>query len=229
MKILIAVQSCTRDAYNGANQAIRDTWATRLPDGWDLRFFLGCGAAKPIEQEHPNWQKDYRNLCAVKPQAVVQPPPFTDLKPGEILLQVPDDYPHMVHKQAASRQWALEMGYQRIFKCDTDTAIDFRKFKLSHADYCGVPDAGWDFRTTNHQTLSYAFGGNGYWLSERAAWLSLTEDYFTMAEDVWTGLALKNPHKILLTPTVSLGTTHLGQATASYRPEQMYNWWKKNQ
>ncbi len=45
-KILFAVKSCLRDAENGANQAIRDTWGKYLND---LYFFIGNGMTMPDE------------------------------------------------------------------------------------------------------------------------------------------------------------------------------------
>ena len=41
MKILVAVKSCKRDIERGCHQVIRDTWGSKLPDNFTLRFFVG--------------------------------------------------------------------------------------------------------------------------------------------------------------------------------------------
>ncbi len=82
-------------------------------------------------------------------------------KPDEVLLEVPDDYGHLPEKTIAICQYALEHGYDYLFKCDDDTLVyvdrlvwelmsnrfvDYGGFR--HAHVCG--------------------GGPGYWLSRKA-------------------------------------------------------------
>jgi len=43
MRILVAVKSCQRDIERGCHQVIRDTWGSKLPDNFDLMFFVGEG------------------------------------------------------------------------------------------------------------------------------------------------------------------------------------------
>src|SRR5215469_6598908 len=41
MRLLIAVKSCRRDQQTGCHEAIRETWGNGLPEGVDVRFFMG--------------------------------------------------------------------------------------------------------------------------------------------------------------------------------------------
>ena len=62
LRILIAVKSCARDAENGFNQTIRETWGKDVR-GADLRFFLGQGAVARKEDEVLlDCPDDYRSL-----------------------------------------------------------------------------------------------------------------------------------------------------------------------
>lgn len=181
MRLLIGVKSCHRDMANGFNQAIRDTWAKHIPLGVDFRFFMGHGNTMP--------QAD------------------------EVILDCPDDYMSLPHKTRAILRWSLAQGYDFIFLCDTDTfcmperllASGFENYDLTGLfnGKIGVPrategDAGpWQpADQSNGATRYWAWisGGNGYWLSCRAAQIVLdwvgTGDW---AEDRSIGQAL-GPH-----------------------------------
>src|SRR3990172_12833817 len=45
------------------------------------------------------------------------------LEPDEVRLDVPDDYNGLVLKSQAIRRWALDQGYDFVFKADRDTYI----------------------------------------------------------------------------------------------------------
>ena len=49
-----------------------------------------------------------------------QPTAYTP-KDDEVALPVPDDYFHLVFKTKAMHKWALENGFDFVYKCDTDT------------------------------------------------------------------------------------------------------------
>lgn len=137
---LLASKSCQRDAGNGLNQTIRDTWGKDV-QGADLKFFVGRGAIP--------------------------------LKDDEVKLDCADDYESLPHKTKAICKWMLERDYGFIFLCDTDTyvrpdrllASGFEQYDFmgSFNGPIGVPNA------MQEKYWAWCSGGNGYWLSRRAA------------------------------------------------------------
>jgi hypothetical protein len=93
MKLLIAVMSC--HAYRDRANAIRATWANDVPQGVDLRFFLGNA------------------------------PELAKIIPGEdeVFLDVPDDYGRFPLKVQAMRRWARDHGYDFLLKLDDDVYL----------------------------------------------------------------------------------------------------------
>ena len=169
MKILIAISSCARDAQNGYNQAVRDTWIKDLT--CDYKFMVG--------------------------ETDIQ------LKDDEVRLPCPDDYLSLPYKTLETYRWALENGYDFIFKCDTDTFI--RPEKLLSGDFhlydyygsfngpIGVPGVVYN------SCYSWTSGGSGYWVSRKAAELIIAEGVTKKAvcpnlripcEDLWIGQVL---------------------------------------
>lgn len=162
MKILVAVKGCERDCQNGFHQAIRDTWAKDV-EGADVRFFVGEGRLP--------------------------------LKDDEIRLSCADDYLSLPHKTREILSWALDRDYDYIFLADTDTYIipsrlwytDWEKFDLTGLfnGVIGKPNA------TEGKYWAWISGGNGYWLSSRAARIVRDHPYTgDWAEDRITGQAL---------------------------------------
>lgn len=165
MKTLMAVKGCERDAGNGFHQAMRDTWVKDV-QGADVRFFLGQG--------------------------------YSQLRDDEVRLGCPDDYMSLPQKTRAILTWALERSYDYVFLCDTDTyvipgklaATGFDRFDLTGLfnGAIGRPNA------TEGKYWAWISGGNGYWLSARAA--AIVRDHphnGDWAEDRITGQAL-GPH-----------------------------------
>lgn len=108
-----------------------------------------------------------------------------DLLQDEVWLNAPDNYRGLPAKMREVIRWALNHGYDYVWKVDCDTRIfsqDFEKFPFGHYDYVG--------KFLGHE--AYASGG-GYGLSRRAMEVVLAFDgraYW--AEDVVTGEALRD-------------------------------------
>jgi hypothetical protein len=135
----------------------------------DLKFFYGephpergciCGGILP------------RKDCPGHPKA------------DEVYLSVLDDYEHLPHKTQAICRWAVERGYDYIFKCDTDTAVYvdrlIRELLGRPFEYGGFVNS-----------VNECSGGPGYFLSQRAARIvgnSGNPEHW--AEDKWTGRSL---------------------------------------
>ena len=219
MRMLIAVQSCIRDSNNGANQAIRDTWMKDIAGSYDCRFFIGRNVRRALGEEHPNFQKDYRNFQRSKfnPRSEPLIPEF--LKGDEVMLSVPDEYSHLTYKFRGICNWALAAGYDYVFKVDTDTYVDTKLLpKQNLRDYVGVHDAGVDYR--NGKYVAFAFGGNCFILSKKSMSLLANEKPDILADDAWVGVHL-NERGITLRPFVGELTDHLGHGTGQYRWKQM--------
>jgi hypothetical protein len=149
----------TCQAYRHRADCQRETWVKDIPPSLDYKFFLGQSNEKA-------------------------PTPL----PDEIVLLAGDDYKSFPAKVQAMLRYALENGYDRIFKCDDDVYVDPVRLADAipvNADYCGRkrgPSGG--------HPAPYA-SGFSYWLSSAAAKIivdsSLTND---PAEDRWVGNTL---------------------------------------
>src|SRR6266704_2712838 len=159
MKKLIAIVTCHAPQYKERANAQRATWAKHATQcGFDLRFFLG--------------------------QAPAGQRPGAD----EVFLNVDDGYHGMPAKVKAVCKWALENGYDYLFKTDDDCYVNMlvlRATKHEGKDYVGRfrgPSGGYP--------ADYA-SGYAYWLSRKAmaavSAASLTEDW---AEDRWVANSL---------------------------------------
>jgi hypothetical protein len=193
MRKLLAITSCVRDAQNGNNQAIRDTYlrdAAQYPD-LEYRFFIGDGTPTGEDEstlragvhgaaDH-NRGIDYNEKCKESEQ-YAKPTPY-EPKADEVMLPVPDDYFHLVYKVRAMHRWAQEHNFDYIFKADTDTYIDVARLLESGFqvhDFIGGP-AG----------PGFVAGGGGYWLSRAASRIVAQEPISNWAEDCWVSQKLK--------------------------------------
>ena len=82
----------------------------------------------------------------------------------EVYLDAPDDYKNVTYKTKAMYKWALEKGYDYIFKCYPDTYVCPKRLMKSgfeEYDYSG------NF-ACKPLTGPYCCGGTGYWLSRKA-------------------------------------------------------------
>lgn len=86
----------------------------------------------------------------------------------EIIVDEPDDYDSLPKKVRAAFQWALDRGYDYIFKADCDTYINVPALLASGYEaheYVGLMgDEG-----AGGGLAHCPSGGVGYWLSARAA------------------------------------------------------------
>lgn len=178
MKILVAISSCGDFERNLNNQAMRDTWLPELArHGIDYKFFFGVGQKAP------------------------------QLEDSVILPEVPDDYGHLTYKTRESLAWAMDHGYDGVFRCFPDTyvhvdrlmASDFRLYDY-YGDFRreegGRTDGGsGEFRPTLQQAQNYASGGAGYWLNRKAIEFLIhapilgvwRDDLTPYVEDLWVG------------------------------------------
>jgi hypothetical protein len=232
VKILIAITSCVRDAQNGNNQAIRDTFLKDKPEV-EYRFFLGDGTPTGEDETRlragvygavdPNRGIDYNVKCTESEQYTQS----TDYKPqaDEITLPVPDDYFHLVYKVRSMHRWLQQQtpGWDFVYKCDTDTYVSISRLLSSgfqNHDFSGGP-AG----------CGNIAGGGGYWLSHKASSKIAQASVTNWAEDCWVSETLKThgilPHTDVrysdnpVTLHNDLISTHLG-FKPGYNADMMY-------
>ena len=178
-KVLIAVPVCWKYAYGqhtiavqrhteGRIEAVRDTWAKDVVPFRDyvhLKFFYG---RRPTNR-----------------------PP--QMKPDEIILNVPDDYDHLPHKMQGIYQYAIQHGYEYVFKADDDGFLYIDR--LMRTDYEGVDQLGFSNCThgLGQKCGCYITGGCGYFLSKKAMLAAIAEPIRPndWAEDLITGRALR--------------------------------------
>ena len=230
MRVLLGVTSCVRDAQNGNNQAIRDTWGKDLPADVDLRFFIGDGTATGEDEAHirrgvqgcvdHNRGIDYNAKCNSDQSNSAGYVPQTD----EVMLPCPDTYFHLVWKVREMHRWACSQNYDYIFKADTDTFVNVSRLLASgfqNYDFSGGP-AG----------PGSVAGGGGYWTSRRASGIIAVSPVTYWAEDGLVSNALRS-HQItlhtdtrysdnLVTASNDLISTHLG-FKPGYHAKMMYD------
>lgn len=102
-------------------------------------------------------------------------------KTDEVFLDCLDDYDGLPAKVKAMCRWAVEQGYETVFKCDDDTDIQANKFEIPDAEYAGL---------ASFRPVPYCSGG-GYFLRNQAlkviAGAPLNGELF---EDRWVGFIL---------------------------------------
>jgi hypothetical protein len=112
--------------------------------------------------------------------------------PDEVILDCPDDYNSLNLKTKAILYWAIEHGYDAIFKCDDDSYVFPRRLLNSEIikyDYAGCYIPAGKIGGVSYPAFA---GGGGYWLSSKAAKLILDSNlyYFISAEDRNVGFIL---------------------------------------
>lgn len=172
MKILIAILSCSRDAENGFNQVVRETWGRHV-DG-DLRFFMGRNAVVSCEDEILLDAEDgYLDL------------PYKSRELQRWVTSQGYDFVYKCDTDTYVRPHVLlesnfhEFDYVGVFNGPL-----------------GVPNkvpGGWMTRPSGRTGDFFAWpsGGSGYWLSAKASRIvaeaNEIDDY---AEDRWVGQVL---------------------------------------
>jgi hypothetical protein len=234
MKVLIAITSCVRDAQNGIEQAQRDTFLKDISKYPDViyKFFIGDGTPTG-EDETPlramvagahdnNRGINYEEKCKT---GETQPAAYSP-KDDEVVLQVPDDYFHLVFKVRKMHQWALDHGFEYVYKCDVDTYVDLERLMRSGFEQHDF--TGWQ-SSPQHPVVA---GGGGYWLSRRALQVSAAAPIQVWAEDHWisnslchVAIPLHNDTRYsdeVVTRRNNLISTHVG-FKAGYQPSMMYD------
>lgn len=119
-------------------------------------------------------------------------------EPGqdEVQLDVPDDYKHLRHKVQAMFRWAVDQGYDAVFKTDDDVLVlpDRLLSGFIRYDYVGRvrgPSRENDAPRIYGAAESNFCSGFGYWCSRRAAEIvANAPENSDWAEDRFSGNAL---------------------------------------
>lgn len=143
-----------------------------------LIAIVTCHKDKQANQrERETWLKD----STIDYKFFLGQPVETGLS-DEIYLNVPDDYSSLPYKVKESFRWALDAGYDFIYKCDSDTYVNIQR----------LLDSGFEnYDFTGHLKESYIQGGPGYWISSKAARLTLDVVVDHWAEDLWVSRIMK--------------------------------------
>ena len=239
LKVLIACCSCWRDVTGGSNEAIRKTWAKDLPEGWDLKFFLG-GVDPSEDFIVPMDSPGPGSIGNLSDDKGILPKLFTAVPvDDEVVLQVPDGYFYLPWKTTESLRWALERGYDYIFRCFTDTYLFVDR--LMQSEFYRHDFSGRSFfcpPCKSHPKAKHTapHGGAGYWLSRKAAqivvdypeqshWGEDTHVGFVMSE---AGIPLFNEGR-LFDPHLGANenrpklTRHLNERAQKWNPKLMYD------
>ncbi len=126
-----------------------------------LFAILSCHAMRHFEvAERETWLRDlppgvgYRFFLGYAP--------VFSLVDDEEYLDVGDSFSDVTAKSVAMHRWALEHGYDFVFKADLDTFV--RPVALLQSGFEGEHYTG----GRNCQGIPFASGGSGYWLSKKA-------------------------------------------------------------
>lgn len=172
IRTLIAVESC----YNHTNRhdAIRETWFRDLATT-EKKFFVG-GFHTPEEMGQGMYKV------------------ASWLKEDEVRLPVHDAYTALSWKTQAICRWALDHGFDHVFKCDTDTVVNPWTLLMTgfqNLDYLGGNNADTNVPGFLPGTIDFCSGGAGYWLSRKALTIVANAASMTSpAEDVFVANAL---------------------------------------
>ncbi len=190
-KILIAISSCRRDARNGYNDALRETWIKDIPSDVSYAFFIGDGTPTN-DNEHAiaasqtggdaNRGIDYAAKGKASVISAAAEPPL-EPRQDEVILQVPDDYRHIAVKVRAIFQYALAKEFDYVFKCETDSYV--------------VVDRLLKSGFAKHDILGGAAGrniagGSGWWMSKKAMQAVVNDPINTWSDDCWFPTLLRN-------------------------------------
>ncbi len=210
MTCLIAVSSCERDAQNGFNAAMRQTWIREMQqvEGFEYRIFYGRG-----EKE---------------------------LLPDEVRLDVPDDYNGLPFKTRESLRWALDHNFDFVFRAFVDTCINPHRLRTSgfaRHHYFGCFPGGYEPGPDAQGHYAYASGGPGYFTDRKAMEAIIAAEPDHWAEDLWIGDVLGRAgicghhdsqfwFKWVRMAT-GAATVHLSRGTDNYNPQWMFECYRQ--
>ena len=184
-RLLIAIPACHKFEYG--------RWESRQSPHYDPKNEPYCedihisGPNPRIQAVRDTWWRDVNVFPNFEAKFFYGEPHNRAPLADEIFLDIPDDYGALPQKTQAICKWALENGFDYLYKCDDDTAVyvdglaqELLQFRF---DYAG-------FTHSNVCT-----GGPGYFLSKRAMHVVAhagKPDFW--AEDVWVSkvLGLRN-------------------------------------
>jgi Galactosyltransferase len=167
-KLFVAILSCWQDERNGNNNAVRETWLKDMC-GLNYAFILG----EPSVQQ----------VMLVEPPSDIQ------------MYGVDDGYNALPWKTKFAVQYALNAGYDYLYKCDRDTFVLPRRLMscgYEQRNYLGhFPLHPREGDITSGPDMAghhvYASGGCGYFLSRKAMEIITNEPVLDWAEDRWVG------------------------------------------
>jgi hypothetical protein len=242
MAQLIGIISCFKEAAH--RQAIRETWAKEIPEGWELKFFLGGSSWVPETDsaviEFMGEPGTLAHMHASK--AALPPSDKVGLAADEVVLDVPDSYLGTAWKGRAIQRYAYEHGYEGLFLGMCDTLV----FPRSLHSVCAGDCAAQVFKAAPAkaypiQGVDCPHGGYGYWLSRRALAALSKEPVYHYSEDQSTAFALHhagikiNANRLfsnnrllggyLINGTVS---QHLSTKHHEFTPQQIREAWEKS-
>jgi hypothetical protein len=217
---------------------MKKKFTTELTASKDGVTVMGCRVLVNIASchKHRAWQQSQRDTWLPELRCDYRfflGNPKGDAEQDEVFLDCPDDYNSLIYKTLESTKWALEHGYDFMFKCDVDTLVNPRNLLSS------------DFELHNYtggRNGHFASGGSGYWLSRKAMEALVTEppkdgsaeDVF-VADTVWRkhNLPLHEDNRYLYYPGCKLGTDTVTFHVSScngwpgdvppYNPSMMHN------
>jgi hypothetical protein len=191
MSKLIGIISCYKESSH--RQAIRETWATEVPTGWDLKFFLGGSTWVPeTDSAVIEFMGPPGTLASMHPTKAAPPPSEKwALADDEVVLDVPDSYLGTAWKGRGVQKYAYENGYDGLFLGMCDTLV----FPKMLAQVCTGDCSAQVFKAAPGKAypipgVDCPHGGFGYWLSRRALEALSKEPVYHYSEDQSTAFAL---------------------------------------
>jgi hypothetical protein len=177
--ILIACTTCHGLEYRQKVAAQRITWGKDL-QGADLKFFYG----RPTINGQP-YSMGWEDLIKLK-----QP------TPDVVWLDCPDGYKQRKEKMKAIFRWAVDQGYDYVWKIDDDVYLrPERLLAVPQWDYCGlVVNLSYYDEGVEFAHLRAALGAC-YGLSRRSLECLLgpdTNPKFNLCEDGWVCAQLQD-------------------------------------
>jgi hypothetical protein len=146
----------------------------------------------PYEAVRETWAKDVKALPGVDFRFFYGRGAKRDPLSDEVFLEVADNYDGLTHKMQGICRWALERGYEWLFKCDSDTFVYVDR--LMRTDFRNCDQLGWSPRgdgILSNDNGNYSTGGPGYWLSKRAMEAIVHDTVSHYAEDLWVGSTIR--------------------------------------
>lgn len=178
-KILIAIPVCHKFDYTqweSSDSPLYDAskaWAGR-PYGTDIHI---SGENNRIAALRDTWLKDIEPFKShVDYRLFYGEPHSRPALADEVYLTCPDDYASLPLKTIEICKWAVDQGYDYIFKADDDSYVWVERLiaelLANRFEYAG------------HECAGVCTGGPGYWLSKRAMQIVARYHPKHWAEDV---------------------------------------------